>query len=90
MNHKPPSLVVLDVDISFKDGADMERVKIAAALVEKMYAGQKSKTRGGQSKDALLVYLALGLADELLQMKTKQAHIERRIEALLAKIEKSV
>lgn len=68
----------------------MNRARIAASLVEKMYAEQKIKSQGSQSKDIILTFLALGLADELLQMKTKQERIDLRLNALLAKIEKSI
>lgn len=68
----------------------MARVREAAELVEKMYAEQKAKSRGYQSKDILLTFLALGLADELIQIRTKQAGLEDRIQSLLVKIEKSV
>lgn len=68
----------------------MDRVKEAASLVEEKYADQKLKARGKQTKDMLLVYVALGLADELLRMKTGRETIDRRIESLLAKIEKSI
>ncbi|MBD5608063.1 MAG: cell division protein ZapA [Desulfovibrio sp.] len=86
----PTPFYVLGLDISFKTGTDMDRVKEAAILIEKMYAEQKRKARGKQTKDSLLIYVALGLADELLKMKTWREHVEERLDTLLAKIEKSV
>lgn len=68
----------------------MERVKRAADLVEERFAGQKIRSHPGQSKDILLTFLALGLADDLLQMKNRQGEMEDAIRALLDKIEKSL
>lgn len=92
MSDKPSSapFYVLGLDISFKTGTDMDRVKEAAALIEKMYADQKRRARGKQTKDSLLTYVALGLADELLKMKIWREQVEERLDSLLAKIEKSV
>lgn len=78
---------VLGVDIAFKPGANMERARRAARYIEDIYEAQKSKSEGHQGKDMLLTFLALGLADELLQMKNKQEDMESRIECLLEKIE---
>lgn len=89
MSDKNLNLNVLDLEIFFRNGADMERAKIAAELVEERYAEQKSRSRGAQSKDILLTFLALGLADELLQMKMKREKTEARIAAILAKLKKS-
>lgn len=87
---QPVIINVLGLDIAFRAGADMERARVAASLVEKRYEDQKQKSRGGQTKDILLTFVALGLADELLQMKIKQGATRERLEALLAKIEKSI
>lgn len=84
------TLTVLDLDIAFRPGADMERAREAARHVEKLYADQKEKTRGKQPKDNLLTFIVLGLADELLQMKGKQERQQARLAALLEKIDKFV
>ena len=88
MSGESQSLSVLGVDVAFRQGADMERARAAARMVEKLYAEQKA--RGGKGKDALLVYVALGLADDLIQARTKREDTGKRIELLLEKIEKSV
>ena len=44
----------------------MERVQRAVRLMEERFADQKLRSHGGQSKDILLTFLALGLADDLL------------------------
>lgn len=68
----------------------MERVREAIALVEERFADQKLRSHGGQSKDILLTFLALGLADDLLQSKIKLDDVQNRITSLLSKIEESV
>ena len=83
------NLTVLGYDIAFRAGADMERARDAARLVEERFALQKTRSQGGQSREMLLTFLALGLADELLQLEKKQNDARRRIAALLARIENS-
>ena len=83
------NLTVLGFDIAFRAGADMERARDAARLVEERFANQKTRSRGGQSREMLLTFLALGLADDLLQLKKTQNDARLRIAALLARIENS-
>lgn len=84
------NITILGIDVAFKPGADMARAKMAARLVEERFEAHKLRAEGTPAKDMLLVFLALGLADELLQMKKKQTDIAKRIENLLEKIEKSL
>lgn len=84
------NLTVLGLEIAFRPGADMERVKSAVRLVEERFADQKLRSHGGQSKDILLTFLALGLADDLLQSQKKSADVQNRISSLLSQIEESV
>ena len=90
MSQENINLTVLGLDISFKPGADMERVQRAVRLMEERFADQKLRSRGGQSKDVLLTFLALGLADDLLQSKIKLDDVQNRIPSVLSKIEESV
>lgn len=90
MNQENVNLTVLGLEISFKPGADMERVQRAVRLMEERFADQKLRSHGGQSKDILLTFLALGLADDLLQSKIKLDDVQNRITSLLSKIEESV
>lgn len=85
---QPGSITVLGLDIAFKPGADMGRAQQAARHVEERY--QKLRAGGSQARDALLLFVALGLADELLQMKHKQEQADSRLECLLEKIEQSL
>lgn len=81
------TLTVLGLDITFRPGADMERARQAAQFVEKRFSDQKGRSRGSQGKEILLTFIALGLADELLQMKIAQEQERKRLESLLEKID---
>ncbi|MDO5483940.1 MAG: cell division protein ZapA [Desulfovibrionaceae bacterium] len=83
-------LTVLGLDIAFRPGADMERVRRAVSLVEERFADQKLRSRGGQSKDILLTFMALGLADDLLQSEARLDDARERMTAMLLQIEKSI
>ncbi len=90
MTTKPTVLKVLGVDIRFKSEANLERARQAAQLVEDRYTEQKQRSAGGQYKEnAVMAFLALGLADELLQAKNKIEALESGMASLLEKIEKS-
>jgi cell division protein ZapA len=74
------------MDISFRAEADLGRVENAKALVEERF--ERLKFHGGRiSKEALLTFLALGLADDLLQSHEQSADVQNRIDALLTKID---
>lgn len=90
MSQVNTSLTVLGLEISFRPGADMERVQKSARLLEELYSSQREKTGGRLCKEALLVFLALGLADDLLQSRKKWDEIHLRIESLLSKIGSSL
>ncbi len=89
MNQDTINLTVLGLSIAFKPGADMRRVQEAVRLVEERFADQKLRFHGGQTKDILLTFMALGLADDLLQSQKEQTDVQNRVEALLSKIEES-
>lgn len=90
MNRQTFCVTVLGHDIAFRPGADIERIERAAKLVEERYANQKARGNSVQSKDILLTYVALGLADDFLQMKKMQDDVESHLENLLCTIEKSL
>ena len=89
MNQDTINLTVLGLSIAFKPGADMRRVQEAVRLVEERFADQKLRFHGGQTKDILLTFIALGLADDLLQSQKEQADAHERVGTLLSKIEES-
>lgn len=79
------SLDVLGLNVSFRSGANMERARKAAAYVENRFEALRATS--SQGKDILLTYLVLELADDLLQMKSRQAGALQRVERLTVKIE---
>lgn len=82
------NLTVLGLEVAFKAEADPKRVECAKALVEERF--DKLKFHGRQlSKEKLLTFLVLGLADDLLQSTRQNEEMRERITALLAKIEES-
>jgi len=83
-------LNVLGIDIRFRSGANLERARQAAQLVEDRYEAAKQRSAGGQSKEnVILTFLALGLADDLLQAKNKIEALEKGMASVVEKIEKS-
>ena len=89
MNQEAINLTVLGLSIAFKPGADMDRVQEAVRLVEERFTDQKLRFHGGQTKDILLTFLALGLADDLLQSQKELAALRHGVHGLLSKIEES-
>ena len=76
------NLTVLGLDVSFKAEADAKRVEKARQLVENRY--EQLNFPGRQiSKEKLLTFLVLGLADDLLQSDRKLQDLNARIEELL-------
>lgn len=90
MNQDTIDLTVLGLSIAFKPEADMQRVRDAVRLVEERFADQKLRFHGGQTKDILLTFIALGLADDLLQSQKELADVQNRVSTVLSKIEESV
>ncbi len=80
------NLSLLGLDIAFRAEVEAERVKLAKKLVEERY--EKLKARGERSsKELLLTFLVLGLADDLLQSNKQFDDVMERVEKLLTKIE---
>ncbi len=82
------SLNLLGLNVAFRSGVDAERVHEAKDFVEERF--QKLSHGSRSSKELLLTFLVLGLADDLLQSQKQFLDVENRIEELLAKIEKVV
>lgn len=89
MSQETTNLTVLGLNIAFRQGADMERVHRAVRLVEERFAEQKRRFQAGQAKDVLLTFLALGLADDLLQAQNELTGAQRSVAAMLSKIEEA-
>ncbi len=83
------TLNLLGFDIAFKAGVDAERVHKAKELVEERF--EKISALGGRSsKELLLTFLVLGLADDLLQANEQLDDVNDRLDVLLAKIKEII
>ncbi len=82
-------LTLLGLEVSFRAEVTPERVEKARLLVEERF--EKLRLQGGRtSKEYLLTFLVLGLADDLLQANEQLGGTEERLDAMLAKIEKLI
>ncbi|MBG0777597.1 MAG: cell division protein ZapA [Desulfovibrionaceae bacterium] len=80
------NLSVLDLNVSFKAEADPQRIQDAKTLVEERY--EQLHFQGKQiSKEKMLTFLALGLADDLLMSNHSVDAVQDRVERLVAKID---
>ena len=77
--------VILGLEMSFKTDAEPDRVENAKALVEERY---RLLNPGGKnlSKEKLLTFVALGLADDLLMANQKLVDMEGKLDRLVNKI----
>lgn len=82
------SLDVLGLEVSFKAEADPRRIERAKALLEERY--KRLTQHGGHvSKEKLLTFLALALADDLIQAQDERDETRNKVRKLLANIEKA-
>lgn len=80
------TLNVLGHDISFKADTDPERIRRVHALLEERF--ETIRQHGAHiSKEKLLTFLALALADDYVLLHEEQAEIQTRLNSLLIKIE---
>jgi len=80
------TLDVLGLEVNFKAEASADRIKRAKCLLEKRYADLNGRGRN-LSKERLLIFLALGLADDYLQSDDRLAKLDEQIATLLNKID---
>ncbi len=81
------TLEVLGLEVSFKAEADPRRIERARALLDERY--QRLAQHGGHlSKEKLLTFLALALADDAITMQEEKDEVEKRMTELLVSIEK--
>lgn len=78
------TLSLMDLEISFKTDANRPRVEAARDLLEERYT-DLCKNAGDLSKEKLLTFLALSLADDYLVGKENLERLEEKIEAILEK-----
>ncbi|SKA80064.1 cell division protein ZapA [Desulfobaculum bizertense] len=81
------TLEVLGLEVSFKAKADHTQVLKAKELLEERYRELAQHGRR-LSKEKLLTFLALGLADDLLQNREKLEELDGKLTSLLSKIDK--
>ncbi|MCA1743256.1 MAG: cell division protein ZapA [Desulfonatronovibrio sp.] len=77
---------ILGLDLIFKTDAGPERVNQASKLLEERFA--KLEERGSAlSKEKILIFLLLSLADDYLQSEQKLDDFQRKANKLLEKID---
>ena len=79
-------ITVLGIDLVFRAEASPEQVEEAKALVEGRF--EKLQQSGRLfSREKLLTFLALGLADDLIQAQKQAGAMQQRMQGILAEIE---
>jgi cell division protein ZapA len=81
------TLDVLGLELSFKAEADPRRIERARDLLDERY-GRLARHGGLLSKEKLLAFLALSLADDVLLMQEERGSTDKRLRELLGNIEK--
>lgn len=82
------SLNVLGIDISFKAKTDPERVEQARLLLEERFEKLRQHS-SSLSKEKLLTFLALALADDYLLLRESLETSEEKLQHILFSIESS-
>ncbi|MDR2489677.1 MAG: cell division protein ZapA [Desulfovibrio sp.] len=80
------TLEVLGLEVSFKAEADPRRIERARALLEERCA-RLSRHGKPLSKEKLLTFLALSLADDVLLLQDERGEYTKRMQKLLANME---
>ena len=83
------TLEVLGLEVSFRAEADPRRIERARALLDERYA-KLAQHSAQLSKEKLLVFLALSLADDVLLMQAEKGESTKRMRELLVSMEKAV
>ncbi|MDR2161247.1 MAG: cell division protein ZapA [Desulfovibrio sp.] len=81
------TLKVLGLEVSFKAEADPKRIERAKAFLEGRYK-PLAQHGGHLSKEKLLTFLALALADDILQAQDERDATKSRMEKILTIMEK--
>ena len=80
------NLTVLGLDLSFAADVPPERIHKAVEFVQQRYSDLQGRA-SSMSKERLLTYLALSLADDYLQDQGKLTQLEGNLQQLLSKID---
>lgn len=76
------TLNLLGQTVNFRTDADDERIKAAKELLEERFS-ELEGDGSNISREKLLIFLGLGLADDLILSESKLAALEARIAELL-------
>ena len=77
---------VLGIDVSFKAEADPKRIEQARVLLEERY--DKLQQHGkALTKEKLLTFLALALADDMILAREELEKSEKRLQSILDTME---
>ena len=76
------TITVNGLDLSFKTDAGEKRIKSSQALLEERFS-ELSKDGRYISREKLLTLLALGIADDLLELRQRLEGLEARMQELL-------
>ncbi len=79
-------MTVLGLELSFAADVSPERIHKAVDFVHQRYRDLEGRV-SHMSKERLLTYLALSLADDYLQDQGKLSHLEGTMQQLLSKID---
>ena len=89
MSSETINLTVLGIPLTLKEGASAWRFREAIRMVEDRFADQVHRNNGRQTKEFMLTFMALGLADELIQLQKQQEVTGERLQRLLEYMEQS-
>ncbi len=78
------TLNLMGLEITFKTDADNDRIEAAQALIENKHK-ELVAGAGDLSKEKLLTFLLLSLADDYLVAKDNLKRLEEKIEEILEK-----
>ena len=80
------TITVLGIDLVFRAEASPQQVEEARALVEGRF--EKLQQSGRLfSREKLLTFLAIGLADDLIQADKQVSAMQKRMQGILTEIE---
>ena len=81
------SIQVLGLPLTFKSEAEPERMARVCALIEDRFA-RLFNSEGSVSKEKLLVFLSLSLADDILNLQDERLRTDTKLQEFLGNIEK--
>lgn len=83
------SLDVLGLELTFKADADPQRLEQARQMLENRFAVLREHGRH-LSKEKLLTFLALALADDLIENAEERRDTEKKVQKIMTQIDDSM